>query len=206
MRYPTMIHWKSTLIFSIGLFVIACSKNDNPGLVGAGRILDAETMLPVDSAIVSMYAPSERGGGSGLAQQVYTDDDGWFQFNQGTENFYDNTLEISKPTYYIKSEKLKFRAAVSDFLLCPKSFLKFSPNIDNPEQKTWSVNLRMGQFENFTSYSAKSNNTLYIPLKGGISNKIEARFSVSYKTVDTIFYDFNIPFRDTLEVEFTRNI
>jgi len=192
-------------ILTFSLFFTACKK-DELNRVAEGRVLDAETMQPVDSAIVSMWVPSPRR--EQLAQQVYTDADGHFYFEAGTEDLDQSSLKISKPPYYYPGEAREFRYEFSDFLIYPKAFFQIDTEIENGEDQNWGLGVEFfeGGYRIGSTYCKSNHLTIFFPLKGNTSYQVQSYLFVDGSYQDTSQFEINIPYRDTLSWEYEKTL
>ena len=78
---------RKVLIFTISLFCLAsCAKEEGTVYNARGKVIDQETGLGIDSALVVLYSALERIPSDQPSQKTYTNAAGEFRFQQSSED------------------------------------------------------------------------------------------------------------------------
>lgn len=191
-------------IFIISLFaLLSCEKEAIIMYKGEGKVVDSETGLAVDSALISLYQSSFR---LDPIQSTYTDSKGNFNFAPSDESKERMTFTIAKPPYYFP-ETYNFKPDGSNYQLSPKAVLRFSSFFNLRSFEDTSVTLvildKANYFKQLAGFGTSEirSNVLFIDLKGEhdyelvIKSHDRSNNSEPFRT-DSI--SIRIPYRDTL--------
>lgn len=194
---------RKVLIFTISLFCLAsCTKEEGTVYNARGKVIDQETGLGIDSALVVLYSALERIPSDQPSQKTYTNAAGEFRFQQSSEDLQFSEIEISRGPEYIQ-ERYLLKPDGSSYSLAPSAVLRFAifSQLSIHSDTTLSATLSDPK-SNFRAYinswDWRNRNAFYYVLKGNHDYQMKVDMMVGQNIFRTDSFPIRIAPRDTL--------